>query len=58
MKKVININIDIKDNLYFYFYYDSQGFRTTTEGFDSRVDAQAHATARFSKTHEVNFYYK
>jgi hypothetical protein len=55
----VNINIDRKDNLYFYFYHDSHGFRTTTEGFDSRRDAEAHAREKFeSLVKELNFFYK
>lgn len=40
---IVEIDYDINEGCWIYFYYDSEGFKTITEGFESSVIARLHA---------------
>lgn len=49
------IRVDIRDFLWFYYYFDGNGFKTTTEGFSTHIEAEKHARDRFGN--DVEFQY-
>ena len=51
----INVDLNCLESCWYYYFFDSKGYRTTTAGFKSHVDAIEHAKKRFVKEIKVVF---
>ena len=52
----MEIYIDINSPHWFYYYKDSEGYKTTTEGFKTHIDAGLHCKEKFGE--DIKIIYK
>ena len=49
------IKVDIRNHLWYYYYNDSDGYKTTVEGFQNHLEAEENAKDKFGS--DVEFIY-
>jgi len=51
----MTIYVDILSYEWFYYYYDSDGYKNKVEGFGTHLSAESHAKERFGN--DIDFIY-